>query len=270
MSFPKPAFFAGAVMHRRIRPVQHRLRYRVFSVLVDLDDIETLTRRCRLFSHNRFNLLSLHDRDHADGAIPDLAWFARDLVSSRLGFTPTRVFMLAFPRVLGYVFNPLTVYFCLNEEGAVAGLIYEVNNTFGGRVHHVCRVDSGERIGVDTAAKRLLVSPFNGEHGRYGFRLKFDEEQITLGVALKDAGAAVMNASYATKRVVANDRNILWLAAAMPLMTVKVFVGIHFEALKLLLKGLRPPRPLKITLKGRHDRIVPGTNQPPLLPGNEV
>lgn len=262
MTFPKPALFTGHVLHRRVHPVWHSLRYRVFSILVDLDDIDGLVRRCRLFSHNRWNALSLNDRDHADGETADLAGFARNLIKERADLTADRVLMFTFPRVFGHVFNPLTVYFGLRNDGSPLAVIHEVNNTFGGRTHYVCRAEqTADGVTIEQAGKRLLVSPFNGEHGRYGFRLGFDDEQISLGVALKVAGRAILNTSYASRRTEASDFNIVRLLAAMPLMTLKVISVIHLEAFKLWLKGLRPPRPLKIALRGRHDRMI-GTSGP--------
>lgn len=260
MIVPGQALYVGTVVHRRVSPVKHRLRYRVFSVLADLDDIGGLARRCRLFSHNRWNALSLYDRDHADGATPDLAWFVRDLVNRRLGFVPERVFMLTFPRVFGYVFNPLTSYFCFNRDG-LAAAVYEVNNTFGGRTHYVCSIDTTDgETATASAGKRLLVSPFNGEHGRYGFRLRFSGESITQGVALKEAGKPIVNTSYAASHVEATDFNIVGLLTRFPFMTLKVVGGIHVEAARLWLKGLRPPRPLGETLRGRHDQLL-GTDE---------
>ena len=98
--------------------------------------------------------------------------------------------MFAFPRVLGYVFNPLTVYFCLCKTGEVNAIVYEVNNTFGGRVHYACKVtDADGQMSIDGVSKRLLVSPFNGERGRYGFKLDFDDEKVVIGVSLKEAGS---------------------------------------------------------------------------------
>lgn len=271
MTFPKPALFAGNVLHRRVHPVWHSLRYRVFSILVDLDDIDGLASQCRLLSHNRWNALSLNDRDHADGETADLAGFTRDLISERTGLTVDRVFMFAFPRVFGHVFNPLTVYFGLRKDGSPAAVIYEVNNTFGGRTHYVCRAEqTADGVTIEQAGKRLLVSPFNGEHGRYGFRLDFDDERMSLGVALKVAGRAILNTSYASTRIEASDFNIVRLLSAMPMMTLKVISVIHLEALKLWLKGLRPPRPLKTVLRGRHDRMVDGQGSQSSISGGKA
>lgn len=259
MTFPGPALFIGQVIHRRVFPRRHSLRYRVFSVLVDLDTLDETVRGCRLLSHNRWNLFSLHDRDHGDGTTDDLAGFVRKLVDRRLGMQAKRVLMFCFPRVLGYVFNPLTVYFCLDGDGRVIAVVHEVNNTFGGRTHYVCRVDGdaeGGGVSVQGAAKHLIVSPFNAERGQYGFRLCYDDDRLTIGVAVREAGRALMNASYASSRLALSDANILRLAATVPLMTLKVIAAIHFEAIKLWLKGLRPPSPVRASVRGRHDHLI--------------
>lgn len=271
MSFPASGLFAGTVLHRRVHPVRHSLRYRVFSILVDLDDIEATVRRSRLFSHNRWNALSFHDSDHADGDTSDLAGFTRSLIRQKTGKTADQVFMFTFPRVFGYVFNPLTVYFGLWADGSPLAMIYEVNNTFGGRTHYVCPVrQSGDALAIDNAGKRLLVSPFNGERGRYGFRLDIDDDRMTLGVALKEAGRAILNTSYASTRKEVTDTNILRLLAAIPAMTIKVITVIHWEALKLWIKGLRPPRRLKAALRGRHDGMVFDRHAQPQLEGRKA
>jgi DUF1365 family protein len=242
MNFPAPGIFSGEVAHRRVAPVRHMLRYRVFSVLVDLEDIDGFARRSRFFSHNRWNLLSLYDRDHGDGETGDLAGFIRRIVAAEVGPAAiASIYMHAYPRVLGYVFNPLTVYFCLDEGRRPVAVVYEVNNTFGGRTHYVSRAGGRDRaVTIGGAEKRMAVSPFNGEHGRYGFRLGFDAGRLAIGVTLAEGGRAVMNAWYAARRHELSDWRVLFLAASIPLMTLKVIGAIHLEAGRLWLKGLRP------------------------------
>lgn len=237
--FGEPAILKGSVVHQRVQPVAHRLEYRVFSLLLDLDRLDEAGKGRRLFSVDRFNLLSFHRRDVADGATSDLAAHARRLVADELAITNIRsVWLLTYPRVLGYVFNPLSVYFCLDGEGNVAALVYEVSNTFGARVSYVSAVRDGR---IDGAAKSMLVSPFNRTTGEYRFGFSATEEEMTVGVALHDLGKPVLKTWFRARRHDLGDARILASVLAMPFMTLKVIAAIHYEALKLWLKGLRPP-----------------------------
>lgn len=248
MMGPAPQLLTGAVVHQRVHPLRHRLRYRVFSVLVDLDQIESAASVCRLFSHNRWNLLSLHDSDLADGQQHDLAGHARRLVAAKHPeLAIDRVLLLTYPRVLGYVFNPLSVYFCLNRNDDLAAVIYEVSNTFGERISYVCRVADGH---VDPADKRMLVSPFNEKNGAYGFRVAIDDREITVGVSLKHNAKPLLNTWYRAKRRPLTDARIAFATLTVPFMTLKVIAAIHLEAGKLWLKGLRPPK------RGTPDRPI--------------
>src|SRR5262249_48726005 len=128
------AIYAGTVMHQRLRPRRHRLRYRVFSLLLDLDELDEVAARLRLLSRNRFNLFSFFDRDHGDGRREPLRMqIERRLAAAAIAPDGGAIRLLAMPRVLGYVFNPLSVYFCYRRTGVLAAVVYEVNNTFGER-----------------------------------------------------------------------------------------------------------------------------------------
>jgi len=168
------ALYRGGVTHRRLRPRDHRLNYRVFWLLLDLAEIDGLDRRLRLFSRNRFNLLSFHDRDHGDGSGAALrpqveAWLERAGVALEGG--PIR--LLTMPRVLGYVFNPISLYYCHRADGRLAAVVYEVTSTFGVRHAYVIPVpveDQAEGLIRQGAAKALYVSPFMGMEMDYEFR----------------------------------------------------------------------------------------------------
>ena len=141
MKFSCSSLLFGDVVHQRVQPVRHKLRYQTFSVLLDLDGIDGVTKTCHFFSHNRWNILSFFERDHADGLQQNLAHYARDRVARELGIANIgKVYLMTYPRVFGYVFNPLSVYFCHEEGGDCVALIFEVSNTFGGRKSYVQRV----------------------------------------------------------------------------------------------------------------------------------
>lgn len=243
---PASALYEGAVVHKRLRPVQHALRYNVFSLLLDVDELPELHRRLRLFSYNRFNVLSLYDRDHGDGG--RLRDYVKG-VAAKSGLRIDRVLMLCYPRMLGYGFNPVTVYFGLGADGSPKLIVYEVNNTFGERKSYAIPVgdDAGTGTVSQTCRKSFYVSPFNAVEGRYRFHLTPPGEEITVGVALDNDDGPLLKAYFRGTRSELNDATLLAALLRTGWLSVKVIAAIHFEALKLWLKGLRlvrrPPPP---------------------------
>lgn len=238
------ALYSGRVMHRRLRPRAHRLTYRVFWLLLDLTEIDELDRRLRLFSRNRLNLLSFHDRDHGEGTGAALrpridAWLARAGVDT--GGGPVR--LLTMPRVLGYVFNPISLFYCHHADGRLAAVVYEVTSTFGVRHSYVIPVSADDRTtGAirQCAAKALHVSPFMSMQMDYEFRGHAPGERLDLTIDGLDAEGLLITASLAARRRPLTDGAILSAVAATPFLTLKVMAAIHWEALKLWVKGVRP------------------------------
>jgi hypothetical protein len=154
----RSALYTGSVMHRRLRPKPHRLRYRLFWLLLDLDEIDGLDRRLRLFSRNRFNLFAFHDRDLGDGGASPLAeQVRRKLAAAGMPDAGAGISVLTMPRMLGYVFNPLSVFFCRDADGALAAIVDEVHNTFGERHTYVLPAD-GEATVAHGAAKAFHLA----------------------------------------------------------------------------------------------------------------
>lgn len=237
------ALYRGGVMHRRFRPKAHQLNYRVFWLLLDLAEIDRLDQRLRLFSRNRFNLLSFHDRDHCDGSGAALrpqieAFLAR--AGIYIGDGPVR--LLTMPRVLGYVFNPISLYYCHHGDGRLAAMVYEVTSTFGLRHAYVIPVpDEDQAAGLirQGAAKALYVSPFMGMEMDYGFRGHAPGERLDLTIDGLDADGLLITAAMSGDRRPLDDRGVRSAVLALPLMTLKVTAAIHWEALKLWIKGVR-------------------------------
>lgn len=236
MSGPVPAIYFGTVTHRRLRPIEHHLAYDVASVFVDVDDLAA-GRTPALLSHNRFNLFSIHDTDHgeADGrSISDFAWAK---VRATAGSADVaRIYMLCYPRVLGYGFNPLTTYFCVTAEGEPRMMIYEVRNTFGGR--HVYATDT-LTPGYVRTEKLFQVSPFNKVEGTYALRATEPGETVAVGVALTTDEGPVLKAYFKGKRKPLTSLQLLRVFFGLPMMSLKVILAIHWEALKLWRKGLK-------------------------------
>ena len=246
------ALYLGRVTHQRLRPRRHALAYRAYWLLLDLDEMAALAGRLRLFSHNRFNLFAFHDTDHGTGAkLPLRATIESELANVGIDLGGGAIRLLAMPRLLGYAFNPISIYFCHRSNGPLAALIYEVHNTFGERHRYVLSV---EEHGADGAVrqncrKRLHVSPFLGMDMRYDFSVIEPGDGVRVIVRGSDRDGDLIVASMLGRRAALTDANLLRLFATHPLLTLKVTAGIHWEALLLWLKGLRlypkPPAPEK-------------------------
>ena len=258
------ALYLGRVTHQRTRPVTHSLSYRVFWLLLDLADIDGLNRQLRLFSRNRFNLLSFHDRDHGDGSGETLRSqikFWLDRAGVDIGDGPIR--LLTMPRVLGYVFNPISFYFCHWPDGRLAAMVYEVTNTFGLRHTYVVPIrpeDQAAGLIRQEAAKDLYVSPFMGMDMNYEFRGRAPRERLDLTVRGLDAHGLLISAAMSARRRPLQDLELLSAAFCLPFMTLKVIAAIHWEALKLWLRGVpltRQPAPAResVTIQAAAPRV---------------
>jgi uncharacterized protein len=244
------ALYVGHVMHRRTRPRVHRLRYRIFSLLLDLDEIDRLARRLRFFSRNRFNLFAFYDRDYAAGTREPLrVQVERHLASAGIDLHGGRIALLTMPRILGFSFNPLSVYFCHDAEGALRATLYEVNNTFGQRHSYLLPVEQTDGLVRQECAKDFHVSPFMGMDMRYAFRLAPPAERLSLAITGSDETGPIITAVHSAVRRPLVDGELLKAFVTHPLLTVKVVGGILWEALKLWIKGVsvrdRPPPPLQ-------------------------
>ena len=249
------ALYTGSVMHQRLRPRRHRLAYRMFWLLLDVDELPTLARRLRLFSLNRFNLFSLRERNYGAGDGSGLR--AHVDAQLRIAGLPDggAIRLLTMPRILGYAFNPLNVYFCHAPGGDLCAVLYEVNNTFGERHGYLIEVDPAHRRGGEVTqhcAKQFHVSPFLELKMRYGFRLQPPDaahEALRLAVTVADAQGVVLVAQLEAQRQPLRDAALARVFVSFPLLTLKVIAGIHWEALRLWAKGVlphaRPPAPTR-------------------------
>lgn len=233
------AIYVGRVMHNR--PGKHRLRYKVFMLALDVDQLDQLDRRLRFFSHNRPNLISLHDRDHANRLKrPIRPQIEAKLREASIEWAGGHITVLAMPRLFNYVFNPLSVYFCWRACGELAAIVHEVSNTFGKRHFYAMAPDSAEGARVSQACdKDFFVSPFLEMGLRYEFDLIPPGEAVRVAMRVMRGQQCVLTASFTGERLALSDSNLLRAWAGNPLMTFKVIAGIHWEALKMLIKGVR-------------------------------
>jgi len=261
---PASCLYRGEVMHRRLIPLRHRFVYRVFTMLLDLDEVPALSKRLKFFSHNRWNLFSYQDKDHGgrDGQ-PPRAWIEGHL--RRAGIEPEglKVFTHCFPRVLGYVFNPITIYFCQDPSGRPRAILYEVKNTFGEQHGYLIPVSPDWREGqpiTQACDKAFHVSPFINMAARYRFRLKPPGEKFSILIRQSLEDGETLLATHTARREALSDGALLAILASYPFMTVKVMVAIHWEALKLWIKGARfhtkpepPAEEVSVIAAGHHE-----------------
>jgi len=218
------ALYSGSIMHRRLSPRTHRFRYRAFWILLDVDRLADVSRIVKLFSYNRPNLFSLRDRDHGDGSdTPIREQIRRKLAENGIRSQAEKIELLFLPRILGFLFNPLSVYFCYRADGGLAATVYEVHNTFRGRHSYVA----------------FFVSPFLDMAMRYEFTLRLPGKRIAVGIRALQGGRPVMLACLSAARKPLTDAALLKSFFAIPLLTFKVIAAIHWEALRLWLKGVR-------------------------------
>ncbi|HLX15727.1 MAG TPA: DUF1365 domain-containing protein [Bradyrhizobium sp.] len=237
------ALYFGEVMHARLKPVGHRFHYRVMSLLIDLDRLDAADRQSRLFGVNRPALYSFHEADHGDrDGSPLRVYAGRRARELDVDLTGGRVLLLCYPRLLGYTFNPLSVYFCYRADGQLALLIYEVRNTFG-YIHayalavHADEIsDAGVRQQQD---KLFYVSPFVEMAMRYHFRVFPPGSTVKLRILETDREGPLLAATFNGHRRALNTMGLLHSFFALPLVTVKIIAAIHWEALRLWLKGVR-------------------------------
>ncbi|MBV6657302.1 MAG: DUF1365 domain-containing protein [Devosiaceae bacterium] len=258
--------YSGLVMHQRMRPKAHRFSYRVYSVLMDLDRQEEITALSPLVSHNKWNLFSVHGKDHgaADGS-PLRPWADKLFEEAGLNDRPAKIYLLCYPRILGAVFNPLSVYYGYDADGQLTGVIYEVRNTFGERHSYVAKVEPGQlrASGLrQSRHKQFFVSPLMDMAMRYDFNLKPPGEATTIRILEHDAEGPILAATFHGMAVEVSSASLISQAMRVPFQTLKVVGAIHYEALRLWLKGIklrdRPPAPPRHSVRDRQFLVPAG------------
>jgi DUF1365 family protein len=254
--------YLGQVGHSRTRPAKHSLRYGVFMLLLDLDEAPTIAKALRWFSLGRFNLTSFYPRDYGDGSAEPLrAQVERRLDEAGLGIDGGPIRLLCLPRVLGYVFNPISVYFCHRLDGVLHAILYEVSSTFGERHSYLIPAEPSPDGDIrQSVEKRLHVSPFMDMDLRYAFRVTPPGTRVRIAIDVSDGEGTILHASFVGARRDLTDAQVLRAWATHPLLTLKVIAAIHWEAVKIVLKGVRlrsgtPAPPYPVTV---------GVSEPPL------
>ncbi len=236
------ALYRGVLTHRRFRPRPHALRYRIFQLLIDLDEAKSQSLALRLFGFNRPALLAFYEKDHGDGSDRSLKAQITGRVAAAGLASGGPVRVLCMPRVLGFVFNPITHYFVYDATGALSAVAHEVNNTVGGRCLYVLPATGGGAI-RQSCDKRMYVSPFMDMDYVYDFNLAEPDETFAVGIRMQRGGELWLTAGFSGRRREFSDREIALAWLSHPLLTLKVVAAIHWEALRIWLKGIayRPP-----------------------------
>ena len=225
-------------MHMRLQPVEHKFRYRVFSLFLDIDALDRTTKPLRLLNYNRFGVMSFHDADHGRrNGSPLRPWI--DEEHEKRGMPrPDRVFVFAFPRIFGFVFNPLTIYYCYDDKGGMLSALYEVKNTFGDQTVYLLGCEPDASISFHDQKKMMYVSPFIDLDQTYRFSLGAPGERLALRIKQSGPDGETLISSINGDRKALSDGQLAKLLLTHPLMTVKVVAAIHWQALRLALKGV--------------------------------
>lgn len=247
---PKIQLSLGLVRHSRLRPALNAFQYGVYTLMLPLRALAASREDGpsmfgALCSHNRFNLVSFHDRDHGDGKTPLVQWIDLLLKAEGVQDADGEIWLQAFPRVMGYVFNPVSFWFCHRKSGELRAILCEVNNTFGER--HCYLLDTGGTMpwGVALSADKMFhVSPFCAVEGSYRFRFMrtiqtIDAQQIERIVAridYDDARGPLLQTSISGKLHALSDRMLAFALLRYPFMTFGVILRIHWQALRLFAK----------------------------------
>jgi uncharacterized protein len=238
---PASGLYVGRVAHNRMCPRRHRLSYRCYWFLLDLNEIPALGKRLCLFSHNRFNAFSIRDIDYGEGQERSLrSQVEQRLLKAGVDLAGGKILLLAMPRILGYAFNPISVYYCYRADGTLAALVYEVHNTFRQRYSYLIAVEPSASSEItQRCEKRFYVSPFLKMDLNYEFSVVEPLANVRLAVRASDGDQLILTATLSGRRTELTDANLIKVFFTHPLLTLKVIAAIHWEAVRLWSKGIQ-------------------------------
>ena len=232
--------FRGHVSHYRFYPKVHYFKYRVFKLFLNLEEIEKIEKKLIFFSLNKFNIFSLYFKDHTEKPYENpFKWAKTLLTNNNLYDKNDNIFILCYPRILGYVFNPLTTYFCIGKNKKIKAIIYEVHNTFGDRHYYITKYSNKNEV----AKKIFHVSPFFKIEGDYEFETKLINNSLKVEIKYykkeNNKNINLLNALFYGKKTKLSNKNLIVYFFIYPLMTVKVIYSIHLQAFFLWAKGIK-------------------------------
>ena len=233
----------GKVRHHRAQPFTYAFEHDVWYAALDVDELDALDDRLRLFGRNRRSVAAFRDADHLPERARDVATGIRALLRSE-GISPEgwRITLVTNLRVLGYVFNPASFFLCRDEAGTLRMVVVEVHNTFGDRHLYTLRPRAAAQVAeggpfVATMAKDFFVSPFISVDGHYAVHIRDEADGLRLAIDLRQAGRSLLSTSLVLRRRPLTDRMLLQLLLRHPLVTHKTIGLIHWHGLRLWLRG---------------------------------
>lgn len=255
--FSVPKIITAQVMHRRHRPVDNRFQYKTFVLAARLDDYAAFPG----VANETWAPLAFYRKDHGDRTGGDLGAWANHILAERGAVCPpSQIVLVTMPRIFGYVFNPVSFWLCHDGAGDLIAVLCEVNNTFGETHTYLCAHSDLRPIRPDdvfAAEKVFHVSPLLRRTGSYRFRFHFDEEKMGIWIDYDDQPAQRMLSTAMTGVVqIADKKRVAGLLWSYPLMTLKVIVLIYWQALGLLLRGVRyvrKPRQIMTKMSSTQD-----------------
>ena len=233
------SIYNGTVIHKRFKPKVHFFKYKVFSLLIDLSELNDLEKKINFFSYNKFNLISFFDKDHGDRDGSSLIeWVKRNLKENKINSDNIKIKLLCYPRILGYVFNPLSVFYIYDKDEKLISILYEVKNTFGEQHTYIFKMENNNLLNHG-CKKKFHVSPFIEMDCNYFFKILKPGEKISVIIDQYQTDEKILYASQDGQRVDFNTKELIKSYLKHPLMTFKIISAIHFEAFKLWVKGIK-------------------------------
>ncbi len=231
--------YIGKVIHKRFKPKEHYFKYNVFSLLIDLNELDQINKDIKFFSYNKFNIISFFDKDHGDrdGSSIKL-WVKKNLKSIGIITEDISIKLLCYPRIFGYVFNPLSIFFIYNNHSELISIFYEVKNTFGEQHTYIFKAKDEKTI-HNKCKKKFYVSPFIEMDCEYHFKTLNPREQLSVVINQNDKDGKLLFASQDGISKDFNNKNLILSYLTHPLMTFKIIGAIHYEAFKLWVKRIR-------------------------------
>ena len=228
--------YNGIITHHRFKPVKHSLKYKTFSLLLDLDEVESLTKKISIFSLNKFNIFSFYNKDHGarDGSSLK-QWVLENIKKFNINSNITQIKLLCYPRIFGYVFNPLSIFYCY-EGNRLKVIFYEVKNTFNEQHTYIFKIKNNENI-EQKCKKKFYVSPFMDMETYYNFKLINPNEKLSVFIKQTDKKDIILTATQTGDKKEFTFKQLIFNFIKYPFMTLKIITSIHNEALLLWKKG---------------------------------
>ena len=234
------SIYTGTVIHKRFKPKVHSFNYKVFSLLIDLSELDILDKNLKLFSYNKLNIVSFYNKDHGPRDGSSLKnWVIYNLKKNGIEIEHIQIKLLCYPRIFGYVFNPLSVFYVYDKNLNLVSILYEVKNTFGEQHTYIFKSDKNQNLIQHVCKKKFHVSPFIEMNCVYFFRLLKPGKKISVIIDQNDKEGKILYASQNGIKSELNNSTLIKAYLKHPLMTFKIILAIHFEAFKLWTKGIK-------------------------------